>query len=549
MGNQTSVAVRPLKTPAGAGRASGFRPSWIKRAWAGLAVGAAVVFLLPSLGFGFGYDHGILHYTAWAALHGRWPYLDTWETAFPGGILIHLAVIALGGTSVLAFRVVDLLVQAGIATLLYRLGRRLGGARAGLLASGFYALAYVAGGYYQTAQRDGFMVLPMLAGIDGLLRYQRQPARRWMALSGLAFGVMCLIRPTYGLLAAGLVVYALVTAPRRKLAAQAVDLSLAAALGLLPLAAFLGLYAARQALPELGRIAAYLAVIYPNVERASAAEVITKTAQYAPKIILLCAGLSLGWLGRRSAWQAYGLWVGAVGVLLLIRLWEAKAYPYQYWPVLACVAVLAGAGWELAARAGLRRLPWPSWGRAGVAGVALCATLASIYITNRGLAGGFTHILPAIQANLTEDPAYASLLADQASQAEVARYVREHTQAADLIQVWGPEAGVYYAAGRFAATRFPKPTALMCADLTLYPNCAGQGLAEVQAAWGAEFLADVENRQPKYIVAHYANGSLASDQAFSVAPDFPELRAILERDYQIETVIGPWTVFRRGDAL
>src|SRR5262245_26742442 len=76
-----------------------------KSGWFWAALVGSLIMLSQTLVFGFGYDHGIMQYTAWAGLNGRWPYVDTWETAFPGGILLHMFVLMLGGTSPFSFRI------------------------------------------------------------------------------------------------------------------------------------------------------------------------------------------------------------------------------------------------------------------------------------------------------------------------------------------------------------------------------------------------------------------------------------------------------------
>src|SRR5215472_7716946 len=102
----------------------------------------ALVFLLPTLAYGAGYDHGFLQYLGRGVLQGHWPYVSAFDTSFPGAILFHAAVIAIGGESILALRVADLLVQVATAVLLYRLTRQIAGPRAGLLAAAMYAIAY-----------------------------------------------------------------------------------------------------------------------------------------------------------------------------------------------------------------------------------------------------------------------------------------------------------------------------------------------------------------------------------------------------------------------
>ena len=84
-------------------------------AWRVTALALSALLLLPTLGYGFGFDHGFMQYIGWAALHGRWPYTDSWDTALPGAILLHMAVLGAGGASVLAIRATDFAIQVANA--------------------------------------------------------------------------------------------------------------------------------------------------------------------------------------------------------------------------------------------------------------------------------------------------------------------------------------------------------------------------------------------------------------------------------------------------
>src|ERR1700683_5502150 len=126
--------------------------------WALLAFGGSGILLGCTLGFGFGYDHGFLQDLAWGLLQHQWPYVDVWDTSFPGGFLFHALVLALGGGSARALRIGDLILELGTGAILFAMGLRGAGPRAGAVAAIGYVIAYVAGGYYHTAQRDGFLV-------------------------------------------------------------------------------------------------------------------------------------------------------------------------------------------------------------------------------------------------------------------------------------------------------------------------------------------------------------------------------------------------------
>jgi hypothetical protein len=69
----------------------------------------------------------------------------------------------------------------------------------------------------------------------------------------------------------------------------------------------------------------------------------------------------------------------------------------------------------------------------------------------------------------------------------------------------------------------------------------------VQKEWKEEFLKDMHTKRPKYIIAHYSNNSLAIEEKACFAPDFPELRNILDCYYSIDKTFGSWSVFKRKE--
>src|SRR5215469_8764194 len=133
----------PDSSPAGEG-VSARSSRWLLA----FALVAAVVLLAPTLGYGLGYDQGMLFYAARIITRGRWLYVDSFDTALPGGPLLQAISVAIAGNSVLAFRIEDLLIQIASAVLLYCAGRRLAGPLAGLYAACAYAALYMTAGFY-----------------------------------------------------------------------------------------------------------------------------------------------------------------------------------------------------------------------------------------------------------------------------------------------------------------------------------------------------------------------------------------------------------------
>jgi hypothetical protein len=526
-------------------------------AWRWLAVGGSAFVLAPTLGWGLCYDHGIAHYLAWMALDGRWPYADA--LAFPGAVLLHMLAIALGGASGLPLRVLDWGAQTGSAALIFTLTDRLAGPRAGALAAVLYASGYVATGPCQTAQRDGFLVPLLLLAVWCLDHHARSPRPRWPVLAGIAAGFACLFRPTY-VVAAAVAAGWLLAWPRpqaRRFGPRVRDvLAFAVPCGL-PLGLFIGIYIWRGEGPMLRDMATFMATVYAHLERYSVWQLLVGPLDRAPEMLSLGAALSVLSPERRQQPWRYGAWLLILGTGILIRLLEAKGYPYQYWPVIAGAAVLAGVGWNFALAAVLRAAAVAPHRVPLVTGLATALLVAWCpLVSNRRLLPEYWHLVPRLQESLAESPAYRSLIGDDIEQAEVARYVREHTAPGDTIQTWGTVAMLYYAAGRFAATRAFTTNMFLCSEEgtgggaavareRFFTDCTRHRNVPLQDRYRREFLAAVDRNRPAVIVAHYADGSLAVTRGVSAAPDFPDLRAIIDRDYELERTFRTLSVFRR----
>jgi hypothetical protein len=535
------------------------------------------VIFLPLLNFGLGFDHGILQIFAWAGLHGRWPITDIFESTWPGGILLHMLVIGLGGTSTLSFRLFDFTVQMVAVLLIFRLSERLAGPRAGALAAIFYAVTYVTGGFFHTGQRDGFIVPFMLLGLLSLQNYSASLRTRWIAIAGLNFGLVCLIRPSYGLLVGIMAAYLFVVSQYRgnKVGGTVHDMGLFVGLAGLPLICFVAIYAYRGALSDLFDLASYVSALR-YFERYTQIAIL--------KTIIGYSSFQIAWLGVvfslfsvAAITRSVNYWLLAIACVaaVAIRILESHAWLYHLWPLFACAAILAGVGWDhcimLLTRSALLPAPYKPLAAGLITTVILAWPAGASFVNGQS---GLPHTLrldwylnlrTVLEAPDSDGMThYRSVLADDGpEQALVARYLREHTTQSDLIEIWGAEPGIYYAAKRFASSRLLTTGPLTCLDKDnpiwngadrprFVDECEIQKRLPVQIALKNELLQNVAvNKPPKYIVAHYINGSLAISEGCMAcfAPDFPELRWLIDQKYIREVTFGFWSIFKRKENL
>ncbi len=522
-------------------------------------LGAALV-LLPTLGFGFGYDQGLLHYIASTTLQGRWPYVESWDMQAPGFLLVHVPALLLG-SGPLALRLVDGVVQLAAAGLLYTAARRVAGPTAGLIAALLYAVAYVSAGYYHTAQRDGFAVPLLLGAVLALAGRGAPPTRRALAAAGIALGVACLLRPSFAVLVAAAMGALLWQGWRGRTTGDGLRAALLlGVVSALPTLLFLAVFTAAGFGAILRDTFLYIVTVYAQIDRKPPGAVLLKLLLDTPQVLWVGLLLALaGWQvalsdrDRRTAAGAPMLRAWLLGALLAciaVRLLEAKSYRYQYWPVLACAAALAGIGWSRVLA------PLAQWSGAGgrIAALAVIAvlTVGIPVLTMRPIVDAARSLPANLRIALQEQPPYALLVADSDEQAAVARYLRTHTPDGAPVLLWGPVAAVHYAAGRPAPSRFLQSTAVWCVepddphDYRLVGACSRPPTA-LQRRHLAELIADIAAVRPPVIVTATGD-SLQVWDGPAFAPDFPWLRDLLAREYVIETVIGRWAVHRRRAA-
>ena len=143
-----------------------------------------------------GVDQGVFAYMGAALLDGKWPYLQTWESDFPGLVFLQAGEILAFGRSAVAFRIFDLLFQLGNAYFIFQIAARTGGRAAALIAAVLFCLIYQGYGPWNTAQREGFGLLFILAGYWLYFTAARRTPALTAALTGLGLGIAVTIKPT-----------------------------------------------------------------------------------------------------------------------------------------------------------------------------------------------------------------------------------------------------------------------------------------------------------------------------------------------------------------
>jgi 4-amino-4-deoxy-L-arabinose transferase-like glycosyltransferase len=158
-----------------------------------LLLAALVAILAPTLALPLGPDSSMFFVSAQKILReGAVHYRDIVDVKPPLIYHLYAAVMLVGGESVLALRIADLIVQLATCLAIAALVRRLGGGDLwGMIAALIYAVCYGALGYAHTMQVESYLGL-VVVGMAWLVLARR--SRTATAAAGALAGVAALLK-------------------------------------------------------------------------------------------------------------------------------------------------------------------------------------------------------------------------------------------------------------------------------------------------------------------------------------------------------------------
>lgn len=511
-------------------------PDW---RYTALTITLCALILAPTLAYRMAVDHGVFAYMGAEVLEGRWPYLGTWESDYPGLMFLQAAVIFLFGKSIFMFRLFDCLVQLGSAYLIYRIAYRVGSHRAAaLLAAALFCLIYQGYGTWNTAQRESFGVFFILLGYWLYLTAERRSALITAMGIGLGVGIAALIKPTLLALSA---FYAplLLQLPHR----QAWKPLLTALAGVLtPTAALLIFYWIHGGLYQLYEACVLYQSVYTSRLRGDAPawsywlSKVRRLGGHAVGLAILSALFLLSGRSRRERFMLYLAYLGSVYAVFV----QGTFAGYHYLQGLGVGSILVGNMFSriTAFAFGDRRLhAGPvriAFQEIAVFGMLLIAI--PFYVTPQSVSAFLSFRF--LERPLPNEYRNGNVF-DITEAYDVAEYLKTHTQPLEPVQVWGYESLVYYLADRHAASRFQMSHPLVM-------RIPGQPITLMQQRWRKEFMDDMLFRQPKYIaVVTKDNWWWAPEQKTSeeLLDDFPEWKAFIQDNYTLEHIIGRFLIY------
>jgi len=493
--------------------------------WALIVSGAiTAVCAVTSFALPFGWDQGMMASVGNSYIHGKLPYVDSWDMKGPLSYLPYALAHVLFGPTRWGIRIFDVLVAALTSFTFYRGIRRLTAWRIGAWAA--FALYYwiAAAGWFFTAAPDPWIGSLCVMAIVPLLPPNEALCRRRLALSGLLVGCAGLIKPPY--LLAGIALLLSIMLAQGLTRWQRAGLALALAVGAAaPLMLACEYFAWRGGLSQ----AIEVHILYPFSTYAALSTGTNALQGFAaffarPTVALLVPFAALGvWALRR---QPQVLWpvLSWLAVMVFVVALQGK-YFFQHWlPVYAPLLLLGALG--------AHRL-------ASVKGDAplIVTSGAALIFTAQVCAPPFYDAAKSMYylgVKHAPDSYYASFQFQNYNAEDeraAARYIKAHTNSNDGVFVWGNDATVRYLADRPNPSRF-----------TFEMPLSLQG--PYRKRYRAEAMGELRARPPTYFVAG-VNWWAGDTKAQSLAK-FPEMAAFLKYGYSREQSFGVVDLYRRN---
>jgi 4-amino-4-deoxy-L-arabinose transferase-like glycosyltransferase len=505
--------------------------------WLDILLIAAAALLLgtPSLIYPFGRDQGQYAWIAASALNGNVPYSDIFEVKPPLTHIVHQVALLLFGHGMSSIRILDLLWQFAAAVLLYKIAAQMEQPRwSGIVAGILYLLFHYRWDFWNIAQTDGFISLPVAVGVL-LFLHAQQRDRFWLyAASGAAISLGSLLKYPIGVLVVFLSLLLLVKYGKK---------------GLLP-ALWMG----------IGFATPLLVCALVMFLRGSLADFLWTQSIYIPKYSTIphedlsyAEGILLGFLwafitpapGWISVFGIYGLvdrfsrsrwmqtavlavwWVSAVIHFVV----QNKFYDYHALPVYAPLALMVGGLFaDVSKKRGMIRFAL------GIVGVGLAFSLffsadfPQKYIRLYEVASGDVSLQTAYGNDLFANGRDFSSRADL----EVAEYLRSHTGQDEKVFIWGFESGVYFLSHRQNATRF-------IYNIMFYGRNASPELKQ-------QLLEQIRVEKPTYIIVvrndvmHHVTDTF--EDSLAAFHSFDELHNFVLENYRFETTMEDFVFYR-----
>jgi hypothetical protein len=303
------------------------------------------------------YDNAIYQQMAREIIqYHRLPYLATWDQNLPGIIYLHYLAIWLFDTGDVSVRILDIILQLGFCTILYRVCRLWLNEHTAAIATVLYAAFYVSGGQSVYFERDGYAAMCCITAFYLLARtYERNTLHiLGLIVSALLAGYSILLKPTAGLYVLWVALFLLVEDRKYALKTRIARLMSFLFIAAIPLSILLIFYAS---IPG-GLNAIYLATVRYNTDiyaqgHSGLHEIIFNLIRTALLLPFAAYGVWIIYHGNADRnfnviqskiqqWYYYG----ALAATLTVVVVQGKFWQYHWMPFCILIVPLAAIAME-----------------------------------------------------------------------------------------------------------------------------------------------------------------------------------------------------------
>lgn len=513
-----------------------------------LVVALAAVLILT---FDYGRDQGIYALVARSILEGHMPYRDAWDFKPPGIFLIYAFSRALFGASQWGIRLLEATGMLATAFLLVHIARaHFGKPRAGLVAAALMAFIHVQLDFWHSGQPETFGGMITVAALAlGCLPWVRElsPRRTWLTAvgAGVLLGFAGLLKPP---LAGGGVVLALALAyhawSKKAGIRRAIEPIVGIFVGgIVPFVLTAIWFSAKGALGDLYDVLFVFTPHYTAIgwENQTAAGLLhwgfSEWLVRYSSLTTVGMVLLVAFRPRPAERPFVALTLGIIVVQIVGVTMQAKFFPYHYGAVWPVTALVAGLGWHEAwERLAARGAPFA----AGF--VVIVALLSTTQTATKNLNPFWERVGTRLslltgryEGTSQEGWDKLATVADVAAgdNRAVAAFLREHTDPARPVYIWGFEPVIYDLAERSSASR--------------YIYNVPQRVSWESTALRASLMDDLTRSPPSAVVVeHYDIFSFVTGNnldSYGALAEFPELRDFVDARYRLAAHVGDFDVY------
>ncbi len=505
-----------------------------------MVLSVCAILLSPTLTYRMCVDQGVFAFMGSELLMGNWPYICTWESDFPGLMILQALEIFIFGKSVTMFRLFDLFFQLGNAYLIYLITYRVANRFGAYLAAAIFCLIYQGYGPWNTAQREGFGLFFILLGYWFYLTSERRNDILTALVIGLGFGYAVTIKPT--LITMTIFYVPLLWSVNRK----SFSSILASIVGFIaPTIVILSFYWSQGGLVHIYEACVGYQSIYTERLRGEGSQLqfwwskLSKLGIQSVGISIIYGFFLLWGNARRERLMLYLGYLGSICAVFI----QGTFAGYHYLPGLGVGSILIGTMFFHISSIFIKRYSvFQDWRVSAVTQLIIVQLIIfsalPLYLRMKPVYNLLT--LHFLERPHPEEYRNGTVF-DFAEDYDVAKYLEAHTLPHDPIQVWGYESLVYYLANRHAASRFQMTHPLVM-------RIPGQEISPMQQRWRQEFMNDVAKQRPKYIAVvqddnwWWSPGMKTSEELLD---DFPEWKEYIQNNYALEHKIGRFLIYRR----